>query len=116
MFIDRTTLLATAGASGTAQSFSFQAPLGPSPVSVALSVLDLTSNTTRNATKSVCTSDTTPRVITFVRPIAGALVKGDDVILEVRMSDAVDKNIDSYEVDLGTHVVSSLDPRTGQSS
>jgi len=84
-------------------------------VSVTLSAFDLTDNTTRTATKLVCVSDTTPPAITIVRPVAGAIVRGDDFILEVRISDAVDKNISNYEVDLGTHVVSPLDPSTGQS-
>jgi len=106
---------ASTGATGDKPQFKFQAPLGLAPANIALTVLDLTNGTTRTATKSVCVSDTTPPRITILRPAPGELVHEDNVVLEVQIDDVADKNITSYEADLGLHVVSPLNPRTGHS-
>lgn len=106
---------ASTGATGSTPEFKFQAPIGLAPANIALSVLDLTNGTTRTATKSVCVSDTTPPRITILRPRPGELVHEDNVVLEVQIDDIADKNITSYEADLGLHVVSPLNPRTGYS-
>lgn len=106
---------ASTGATGDAPEFKFQAPLDVAPVNVALAVLDLTNGTTRTATKSVCVSDTTPPRITILQPAPGALVRDDNVVLEVQIDDVADRNITSYEADLGLHVVSPLNARTGHS-
>ena len=103
------------GATGNSPEFKFHAPIGLAPANIALSVLDLTNGTTRTATKSVCVSDTTPPRITILRPTPGELVFEDNVVLEVHIDDVADKNITSYEADLGLHVVSPLNPRTGYS-
>jgi len=106
---------AATGASGNTPEFKFRAPLGLAPANIALTVLDLTNGTTRTATKSVCVSDTTPPRITILRPTPGELVHDDNVVLEVQIDDVADRNITSYEADLGLHVVSPLNARTGHS-
>ena len=106
---------ASSGSTGDSPEFKFQAALGLAPTNIALSVLDLTNGTTRTVTKSVCVSDTTPPRITIIQPAPGALVHDDNVVLEVQIVDVADKNITSYEADLGLHVVSPLNPRTGRS-
>ena len=106
----------TTGDVGTASSFSFNAPLTATPANpavVTLSVTDLTNNSVRTATKSVCVSDTTPPVVTINSPKPGQVVSGENVILDVTIKDAVDKNITAYEVLVGSDMLSPLDPTTG---
>jgi len=63
-----------------------------------LSVTDLTNNTSSTAIKSVCISDTTGPAIVDLLSDARQVVQGDNLILDVSIQDAVDKNITQYEV------------------
>src|SRR5882672_407014 len=107
----------TTGDTGTASAFSFNAPLTTDPASpavVTLSITDLTNNTSSTARKSVCVSDTTAPVIVIFSPTPGEVVQGDDLILDVSIQDAVDKNITQYEVLVGSDFLSPIDPNTGR--
>jgi hypothetical protein len=107
----------TTGDAGTDSTFSFNAPLAANPgnpVTVTLSVTDLTNNTSSTATKSVCVSDTTGPVIVIFSPTPGQVVNGDNLILDVSIQDAVDKNITQYEVLVGSDFLSPIDPNTGR--
>jgi hypothetical protein len=107
----------TTGAVGTASTFSFNAPLTTDPakpVVVTLSVTDLTNNSNRTATKSVCVSDTAAPAIAIFSPTSGQVVRGDNLILDVSIKDIVDKNITQYEVSVGSNFVSPIDPNTGR--
>jgi hypothetical protein len=108
----------TTGAVGTAPTFSFNAPLTTdpaNPVTVTLSITDLTNNTVRTtATKSVCVSDTTGPVIVINAPVPGQNVFGDSLILDVTIKDAVDKTITQHEVLVGSDYLSPLNPATGR--
>lgn len=108
----------TTGATGEGNKFDFEAPLtatDQSPVTVTLTVTDLTNNSQKNVTKSVCVSDTTAPVIQIRSPLPGQVVRGDNLLLDVSIKDAVDKNIRQYEVQIGSNFTSPLDPRTGRS-
>jgi hypothetical protein len=106
----------TTGDAGTDSTFSFNAPLtNPgNPVTVTLSVTDLTNNNSATATKSICVSDTTGPVIVIFSPTWGQVVNGDNLILDVSIQDAVDKNITQYEVLVGSDFLSPIDPNTGR--
>jgi hypothetical protein len=107
----------TTGAVGTAPVFSFNAPITTDPQNpavVTLSLTDLTNNTVRTATKSVCVSDTTGPVITINSPVPGQTVIGDSLILDVTIKDAVDKNITQYETLVGSDYLSPHNPSTGR--
>jgi len=107
----------TTGAVGTASAFSFNAPLTAdpaNPVVVTLSVTDLTNNSTTTASKSVCVSDTTAPLIVIFSPTPGQVVRGDDLILDVSIKDAVDKQITQYEVLVGSDFLSPINPDTGR--
>lgn len=103
------------GAQGNTSEFTFKAPLSLAPSNIALTVQDLTNNSSRSSTKSVCVSDTTAPRITILHPIPGEMVHEDDVVLDVQIVDAADKNITTFDADLGLHVVSALNPRSGRS-
>ncbi len=107
----------TTGVTGTDSTFSFNAPLTTNPgnpVTVTLSVTDLTNNNSATATKSVCVSDTTGPAIVIFSPTPGQVVQGDNLILDVSIQDAVDKNITQYEVLVGSDFLSPIDPNTGR--
>ena len=107
----------TTGDAGTDSAFSFNAPLTTNPgnpVAVTLSITDLTNNTSSTATKSVCVSDTTAPAIVIFSPTPGQVVQGDNLILDVSIQDAVDKNITQYEVLVGSDFLSPIDPNTGR--
>src|SRR6267378_3875471 len=107
----------TTGDAGTDSTFSVNAPLTTdpaNPVTVTLSVTDLTNNTSSTATKSVCVSDTTGPAIVIFSPTPGQVVQGDNLILDVSIQDAVDKNITQYEVLVGSDFLSPIDPNTGR--
>ena len=107
----------TTGDTGTDSAFSFNAPLTTDPahpVVVTLSVTDLTDNISNTATKSVCVSDTTGPEIVIFSPTRGQVVQGDNLILDVSIQDAVDKNITQYEVLVGSDFLSPIDPNTGR--
>jgi len=107
----------TTGDAGTDPAFSFNAPLTTdpaNPVAVTLSMTDLTNNNSSTATKSVCVSDTTAPAIVIYSPTPGQVVNGDNLILEVSINDAVDKNITQYEVLVGSDFLSPIDPNTGR--
>ena len=107
----------TTGDAGTDSAFSFNAPLTTNPgnpVAVTLSVTDLTNNTSSTATKSVCVSDTTAPAIVIFSPTPGQVVNGDNLILDLSIQDAVDKNITQYEVLVGSDFLSPIDPNTGR--
>ena len=106
----------TTGDAGSASAFSFNAPLTTdpaNPVVITLSVTDQTNNSTRTATKSVCVSDTTGPVIVINSPLPGQVVSGENVILDVTIKDAVDKNITQYETLVGSDILSPINPSTG---
>ena len=105
------------GQTGSGAIFSFAAALtqGPfNPVVATLTVTDRTNNTQKSVTKSICVSDTTPPVIVINKPLPGDTVH-DDIALDVSIHDAVDKNIDQYEIQVGRYFVSDIDTRTGRS-
>jgi len=107
----------TTGDAGTDSTFVFNAPLTTNPgnpVTVTLSVTDLTNNNSSTATKSVCVSDTTGPAIVIFSPTPGQVVQGDNLILDVSIQDAVDKNITQYEVLVGSDFLSPIDPNTGR--
>ncbi|HWM71115.1 MAG TPA: hypothetical protein VNO35_31395 [Steroidobacteraceae bacterium] len=107
----------TTGDAGTDSTFSVNAPLTTdpaNPVTVTLSVTDLTNNTSSTAIKSVCISDTTGPAIVIFSPTPGQVVQGDNLILDVSIQDAVDKNITQYEVLVGRDFLSPIDPNTGR--
>jgi len=109
----------TTGDTGTDSTFVFNAPLTTNPgnpvtVTVTLSVTDLTNNNSSTATKSVCVSDTTGPAIVIFSPTPGQVVQGDNLILDVSIQDAVDKNITQYEVLVGSDFLSPIDPSTGR--
>jgi len=107
----------TTGDVGTAPVFSFNAPLTTDPQNppvVTLSLTDLTNNTVKTATKSVCVSDTTGPVIVINAPVPGQNVFGDSLVLDVTIKDAVDKNITQYETLVGSDYLSPHNPVTGR--
>jgi len=107
----------TTGDVGTAPVFSFNAPLTADPQNppvVTLSLTDLTNNSVRTATRSVCVSDTTGPVIVINAPLPGQNVFGDSLILDVTIKDAVDKNITQYETLVGSDYLSPHNPVTGR--
>jgi len=107
----------TTGDTGTASAFSFNAPMTTDPVNpaaVTLSITDLTNTTSSTATKSVCVSDTTAPAIVILSPTPGQVVQGDNLILDVSIQDAADKNISQYEVLVGRDFLSPIDPNTGR--
>jgi hypothetical protein len=53
-------------------------------------------------------------VIVINKPLPGDTVH-DNILLDVSIHDAVDKNIDQYEIQIGRYFVSDIDPRTGRS-
>jgi len=107
----------TTGDAGTDSTFSFNAPLRTdpaNPVTVTLSLTDLTNNTSSTASKSVCVSDTTGPRDRDLLSDARQVVQGDNLILDVSINDAVDKNITQYEVLVGSDFLSPIDPNTGR--
>ena len=108
----------TTGETSTGSTFSFKAPItldNQNPVVVTLTVTDLINNSKKSVTKSVCVSDTTAPTIVINTPFPGETVHGDNLILDVSIKDKVDKNISQYEVQVGSHFLSPINPRSGRS-
>ena len=108
----------TNGQIRSGSTFSFLASLSQDltqPVIVNLTVTDLTNNSQKSVTKSICVSDTMPPSIVINHPKPGEVVRGDNLVLDVSITDATDKNIDKYEVHVGSNFISPINPKTGQS-
>lgn len=58
--------------------------------------------------KSVCVTDTTPPVVNILSPSEGEVFTGNNLMLEVDISDTVDKNITSYSASIGDSFTSEL--------
>lgn len=74
-------------------------------VNLQLTALD---GRTAIVSKSVCVTDTTPPSIVIISPIEGEVFTGNNMVLEVNILDAVDKNINSYGVHVGSSFSTGL--------
>ncbi len=101
----------SAGKTGSGVNFSFDAGLGGMPTLVELSMLDRTNGQRQTASKPVCVSDTTPPTIEILSPKQGEVLRGaGPVRLDVRITDAVDKNIKKFNASFGTQGNYSIGP------
>lgn len=101
----------SSGKTGTGANFSFNQPLAGMPTIVELSMLDRTNGQRQTASKSVCVSDTTPPTIEILSPKQGEVLRGaGPVRLDVRITDAVDKNIKKFNASFGTQGNYSIGP------
>jgi len=108
----------TTGESGSDPEFSFTAPLSGAGIlstDVTLIATDLTNNTNRAVNRQLCVSDTTPPTIKINRPFPGEIIHGDNITLDVDIHDAADKNINTYELQVGSDFTSPINPATGHS-
>jgi hypothetical protein len=89
----------TTGETGTGEYFAFQVEVGATEV-VTLTSTDQAGNT-KSTTRSICVSDTTPPIVQILSPNEGEIFVGNNMRLEVQVTDSVDHNIADYEVFVG---------------
>jgi hypothetical protein len=90
----------TTGLTGTGVHFAAQVALDD-PMMVTLSQYNQDTNERTTVTAAVCTSDTTPPMVEILSPADGSTVVGRSFPMSVRITDAVDKDISTYNVFLG---------------
>jgi len=96
------------GLSGTGPSFSLDLALDES-AQVTLTIEDLTTGERRQASIETCVSDTTPPQITILSPEEGETFIGENLFLEVDISDVVDSDIEEFDMFVGTTRTVALD-------
>ncbi len=96
------------GDSGSGATFDFQLGVDEQAV-VTLTMEDTATGASKTVTKEVCVSDTTAPEIIILSPVEGAICNGNNLGLEVQITDAVDKNIPDYLVSIGSSYVVDLD-------
>lgn len=102
------------GSIGTGTNFSFDVGVNKSTL-VQLTIKDPATGNQSAKTKMVCVSDTTPPLINILRPLDGDVFVGNNIKLDLTITDLVDKNINSYEVFVGKSAILPLNPDTGVS-
>lgn len=100
------------GETGSGEYFAFQVEVGATEV-VTLTSTDQDENT-KSTTRSICVSDTTPPIVQILSPTEGEMFVGNNMRLEVQVTDSVDRNISDYEVFVGNTFNGQL--RDGYSS
>jgi hypothetical protein len=88
------------GAEGVGKAFSLPVGLNEHAL-VQLTITDTTSGESATATKDVCVSDTQPPTIAILQPTDGSVVNINNLVLEVRVTDAVDQQIPTYDLFIG---------------
>lgn len=92
--------------------FSFDLDLNMSAV-VSVTLTDSVSGESATGTRSVCVSDTTPPTISIISPQEGQVFIGNNMMLDIIISDLVDKSIDKYVMFIGNERTIELDSATG---
>lgn len=103
------------GASGAGGSFSFTLGVDGDET-VTLTTTDLASGDAATSSLGVCVSDTTPPSVIITKPLDGATLVSNDFSLGVKVQDAVDTAITSYDVEVHMAATVSLDAGTGEST
>jgi len=103
------------GEVGDGSSMTFDLGVDENTV-VFLSTVDTSTNEAVTSTLPICVSDTTPPKVTILSPVEGEVFVGNNMVLEVEITDIVDKNIENYTVNLGSTNVVMLDPHSEFSS
>lgn len=98
----------TTGLIGTGPSFSFDLGLDES-ARVTLTIEDLNTGEQRQASIDTCVSDTTPPQITILSPKEGETFVGENLFLEVAISDVVDSDIEEFDMFVGSTRTVALD-------
>lgn len=99
---------------GYGDTFSFDLGVDQS-ATVYLTVEDTSTGETATSSMPVCVSDTTPPSITILSPSPGEVFVGNNIFLEVVITDTVDQNIDTYDVIVGNTNSFPLDTDTNSS-
>lgn len=92
--------ISDSGISEVGKIFNFDLAVDES-IGVSLTILNPTTNEEITASKIVCVSDTTPPLINIINPIQGETYVGNNIRIDVVVSDIVDKNIENYDVFVG---------------
>lgn len=96
------------GTTGTGATFATQVGLDETRA-ITLSVTNPATGETSTAVQPVCVSDTTAPGITILSPVSGEVFVGNDLMLNVEVTDAVDEDISQYEFFVGYAGSGSLD-------
>lgn len=104
----------TTGLSGSGPEFSFGLGVNQN-ATVSLTVTDLDTSKQSGTTRNICVSDTTPPNIVINSPVSGETLVGGALIMDVTITDLVDKNIQNYDVFMGSLGTYAIDPETGSS-
>ncbi len=97
------------GESGFGDAFEFNLGVDQQ-ASVTLTAVDGATGLSNTVTRTVCVSDTTAPVIEILSPESGEVYNGNNLSLEVRITDAVDQNISDCLVTVGKSYLVALDP------
>lgn len=102
------------GHTGSGETFSFGLEVDQS-TTVFLTLEDTSTGETITSTMPVCVSDTTPPNITVLSPLPGEVFVGNNIFLDVVITDAVDQDIDTYKVTVGNTMSFPIDTDTNSS-
>lgn len=91
--------ITTTGLTASGPVFTMPVALN-NPTGVTLTFTDVNGNSS-TASKSICVSDTTPPLIRIIAPENGETISGDNVQLEVEITDFVDRDVKRYNVTFG---------------
>lgn len=117
-FIDETNIVYSwsnsAGLTTNGPSFDF--PLGVNQSTIVfLTIKDLQTGDEASSFQQVRVSDTTGPYIKILDPKEGESFNGNNLFLNVFIQDAVDTNIVSYTVSMGSSARCTVDPDSGES-
>ena len=95
-------------------TFDFLLGLNQSAI-IFLTVEDAITGETASSFEQVCVSDTTSPEIIILSPEYGDTVTGNNLFLDVKITDAVDSSIKDYTVNMGSMATYPLDSERGTS-
>ncbi|RKX44844.1 MAG: hypothetical protein DRP64_05735 [Verrucomicrobia bacterium] len=102
------------GESAVGEEFKFELGVNESTI-IFLTVEDTLTGEMASSFEQVCVSDTTSPEIIIISPEYGDTFTGNNLFLDVRITDAVDLSIENYTVSIGSTATYPLDPGTGTS-
>ncbi|MEN8254799.1 MAG: hypothetical protein ABFR33_04945 [Verrucomicrobiota bacterium] len=102
------------GESAVGATFDFELGVNENTI-IFLTVEDTLTGETASSFKQVCVSDTTSPEIIIISPEYGDTFVGNNLFLDVKITDVVDLSIESYTVSIGSTATYPLDPDSGNS-
>ena len=96
------------------QGETFECTIGvDQQTTIYLTAQDSLTGNKNTVSRTVCVSDTAAPEIVIFSPMNGDVFTGDNLIMDLQVTDAVDQNISEYQVSINYNYLVPLDPDSG---